>query len=548
MSGVSVAVLCPNGRRQTVKCTPNTTILQVIEEVCKKQGLNAGDYDIKHHNKVLDTTTTFRFSGLPNNAQLELAAALKQRAEGNVTLAVNLEDGSRVTGGRLKRCNSPRVTCRFAGTFTPNATLMQVLNTVCPARALPDTHPVVVYTRREIYGRELENCTLRSLGLMGGRAMIRVLNRDPDLLREQANVSAPLPAKPAEEKPYIRKFQPVETQPEQTLPEGSATAHDYGQGQTLGGSEGMFPHSSTQEPKREKTQKKPPVDYLKLARERLKSPEGASGALNRDLGGMEVDAQTSIEQQKGIEEEFLFCGERHGMVFSLESAQAVPSEDLPDDFFALTIDDAKRILRDVKLSRHALENQELKTSRLRGLDEAKKQLRSLNKYKKAIIRVQFPNRTVVQGIFKPTETVQDVVEFVRSYLEDQTVDFYVYSTPPKCVLDNQSSLLEIGCVPGALLYFGADGKATGEFLKAELLSRFTTNSAASLAAARIRQENTRQLDYQQQQDDEILMETDDLPVNCGAGTSRDGEEAADPVPDRKLVSNAADYPRWFKPM
>lgn len=68
------------------------------------------------------------------------------------------------------------------------------------------------------------------------------------------------------------------------------------------------------------------------------------------------------------------------MVFSLESAQAVPSEDLPDDFFALTVDDAKRILRDVKLSRHALENQELKTARLRGLDEAKKQLRSLNKY------------------------------------------------------------------------------------------------------------------------------------------------------------------------
>lgn len=62
-----------------------------------------------------------------------------------------------------------------------------------------------------------------------------------------------------------------------------------------------------------------------------------------------------------------------------------------------------------------------------------------------------------------------------------------------------------------------------------------------------RQENTRKVDYQQQ-DDEILMETDDLPVNCGAGTSRDDEEAADPVPDRKLVSNAADYPRWFKPM
>lgn len=134
--------------------------------------------------------------------------------------------------------------------------------------------------------------------------MIRVLNRDPELLREQANVSAPLPSKPAEEKPYIRKFQPVESHPDQNLPEGSATTHEYGQGQKLGVSEeeGMLPKdNSPQEPKLAKTHKRPPVDYLKLARERLKSPEKTS---KRE--GMEVDAQPAMEQQKSIEEEFLF--------------------------------------------------------------------------------------------------------------------------------------------------------------------------------------------------------------------------------------------------
>lgn len=68
------------------------------------------------------------------------------------------------------------------------------------------------------------------------------------------------------------------------------------------------------------------------------------------------------------------------MVFSLESAQSVPSEDLPDDFFELTIDDAKKILRDVKRSRHEMDNQMLKTSQLRNLEESKKQLRQLNRY------------------------------------------------------------------------------------------------------------------------------------------------------------------------
>lgn len=67
------------------------------------------------------------------------------------------------------------------------------------------------------------------------------------------------------------------------------------------------------------------------------------------------------------------------MIFSQESAQSVPTEDLPDDFFELTIDDAKRILRDVKQKRQELENQVLRTSQLRQLEESKKQLRQLNR-------------------------------------------------------------------------------------------------------------------------------------------------------------------------
>nr|XP_008190607.1 PREDICTED: tether containing UBX domain for GLUT4 [Tribolium castaneum] len=88
MSCSTVSVLAPNGRRQTVKCTANTTIMQIIEEVCRKQGFKPEDYDIKHHNKVLDTTISFRFSGLPNNAQLELATATKARTDSEVILGL----------------------------------------------------------------------------------------------------------------------------------------------------------------------------------------------------------------------------------------------------------------------------------------------------------------------------------------------------------------------------------------------------------------------------------------------------------------------------
>ncbi|XP_066250223.1 tether containing UBX domain for GLUT4 [Euwallacea similis] len=519
MSGTSVVVLAPNGRRQTVKCTPNTTILQIIEEVCRKQGLNPIEYDVKHHSKVLDTTHSFRFSGLPNNACLELMAAKKNREEGDVALAVNLENGSRITD-----------------VFSPNTTLLSVLNKVCPENAAPDRNPVVIYTRREIYGQELEICTLRSLGLVGGRAMIRVLNRNPELLKQQANVSAPLPSKPIEEKPFVRKFQPIEpeqspgtnNQPGKCSVEPEPLKHDYGIGHSM--------IDSNIKP--QKNIKNPGSDLLKMAREKRKSSENSPE--NSEMSKKKL-VQTEPVEKWSIEEEFVFCGERNGMVFSLESAHSVPSEDLPDEFFELTIDDAKKILRDIKRMRYDFENRMLKTSHLRELEESKKQLRALNKYKRTIIRVQFPDRTVVQGTFKPTETVWDVLVFIRGYLEDQNLDFYLYSTPPKSVLCQDSKLIEIGCVPGALLYFGADTKQRDGFLKKELQDKFTSNSIASLAAARIRHDNTRKIE---ENDEEVYMDTSstvDNSVNYAASTSNNTTE-------RKVISDSANYPKWFKPL
>lgn len=113
------------------------------------------------------------------------------------------------------------------------------------------------------------------------------------------------------------------------------------------------------------------------------------------------------------------------MVFSLETSQAVPSEDLPDEFFDLTINDAKKLLKDIKRTRFEMENGKLLTSNLRNLEESKKQLRALNRYKRAIIRVQFPDRTVLQGTFIPTDTVGTVMHFISEYLEDRNIDFYV---------------------------------------------------------------------------------------------------------------------------
>lgn len=160
-----------------------------MEEVCRKQNLKAEDFDLKHHNKILDTSAIFRFSGLPNNAQLELAPVTKVRLESDIILAVNLENGNRLVEN-----------------FTPSQTLVGILEQLCPEYLSGEKSPVVIYMRQEIFGKKLETVTLRSLGITGGRAMIRVIDKAPENLKVQANVAVPLPHKPVEEKPYVRKI------------------------------------------------------------------------------------------------------------------------------------------------------------------------------------------------------------------------------------------------------------------------------------------------------------------------------------------------------
>lgn len=113
------------------------------------------------------------------------------------------------------------------------------------------------------------------------------------------------------------------------------------------------------------------------------------------------------------------------MLFSLETAESLPPEDIPDGFFELNITDAKRILSDIRRKQRDTENSPLMTAAMRKLEEAKHQLKQLNRYKQAIIRVLFPDRTILQGTFRPTETIQDVCDFTRKYLEEPKFRFYL---------------------------------------------------------------------------------------------------------------------------
>uniref|UniRef100_A0A3B4ASQ2 TUG ubiquitin-like domain-containing protein n=1 Tax=Periophthalmus magnuspinnatus TaxID=409849 RepID=A0A3B4ASQ2_9GOBI len=91
--GTAVTVLTPNGRRQTVKVSPNTPLLQVT--CCQNdfKGFEKGCLGIRFQRTVLDLTLQWRFANLPNNAKLEMVPSTKKTT---VRIALQMEDGSRL--------------------------------------------------------------------------------------------------------------------------------------------------------------------------------------------------------------------------------------------------------------------------------------------------------------------------------------------------------------------------------------------------------------------------------------------------------------------
>lgn len=74
-------------------------------------------------------------------------------------------------------------------------------------------------------------------------------------------------------------------------------------------------------------------------------------------------------------------------------------------------------------NREMLEDAPLVTSALRQLDEEQRALNQLNKYRQAIVRIQFPNQLVLQGIFSSKEKVKELYDFVRNFLQYPEKDF-----------------------------------------------------------------------------------------------------------------------------
>ncbi|XP_012245692.1 tether containing UBX domain for GLUT4 isoform X2 [Bombus impatiens] len=409
----NVIVLVPNGRRQNVGVTPNTTILQILEEVCQKHGYNVDSYDLKHFNHVLDPNAILRFTGLANNAQLEMVPCTKIRSVSNVTIGIQLENGE-----------------RLMSEFTSNVTLAEILKHVNFNEDLEKI--ILIYMHREISGVEaLKNTTLKSLGLVNGKAVLRLIQKRPQSI--DTNETSECITSTGKQTQKLEELKTCSQNEERKI-----MKREY--------ENNIIPSTSTD-------------NYT------------GNQILLQPCNKHETDDLNNIE----------FLGERNALVFDQTTIQRKFRDELPDDFYDLTVDDAKILLRDAKRYRKELEEAPLLTNIQRQSNQEKRILNQLNKYHYTIIRIQFPDQFVLQGLFQPMETVQAIKDFIKCYLIDANSDFIIFTTPPKRSLNPNSRLVNENLVPCAIVYYSGSSA-----LKLDVKEKFTDPKKVELQVANVR--------------------------------------------------------------
>lgn len=507
--------------------SPNTPLLQVLEDVCKKHGFNADDHGLKFQRTTVDLTLPWRFANLPNNAKLEMVTSTRKVtvADSQVRIALQREDGS-----------------RLQGSFSSGQSLWELL-THFPEISVSELSgseftPVCVYMRDEVSGEEaLKKATLKSLGLTGGNAIIRFLLKSSKAQEEedgrQATQTAVIPTKPVAKETTPRPSsqpEPAPGKPEVPItnsnPDNAVETHSHPEppppsatstlpvqqeevtnsqhavrpkvppverGMSAEDGEKPGPSGLNSHPSSSAAPSAPFVPFSGGG-QRLGGPGGgtagrslssssSSSALTaltaavespkakkaKSSHGSSSKRQTTANQQdEDMEqgEEFLEPVEREPLIYHLDSlAQRSDQENLPDEFFEVTVDDVRKRFAQLKSERKLLEEAPLMTKSLREVQMKEK----MERYPKVVLRVQFPDRHVLQGFFRPLETVAAVRQFVRSHLEDPQLSFYLFITPPKTILnDPTATLFQADLFPGALVYFGSDAK-TDFYMKRELL-------------------------------------------------------------------------------
>jgi tether containing UBX domain for GLUT4 len=486
----SLTVLCPNGRRQQVKVQANTKILDIIEEVSKKQGYVPEEYDLIHQKKRVDVTMTYRLSGIPNNAQLELKKNDVPRSYSEVILSLQMDDGTRLNTNSFK----PNITSLYDVLVLYSTQNEQVKSSIDQvAQKASEKQLICSYLNERVVGEfQLKNTTLKDLGLTSGRGIIRFESKQmseeqfkqlDDEFRIKLQKKQKLDEIYSKQKLLHQQEQMEEAaqiesiKGEQRLPSVSVEPMEK--------QENQYENSPKQSEKRIKLDLNEQSSLqvvsnssnraeLYTERSRVEVNEFANFKFPEETKGKDLNQVNELAEIEKISKEP--C-DRQGVLFNFddEAAKATREEtngELDDNFYDVTVQDLRLMLEDLKSKQN--EETPLMTRQMRELEQDKKAM----KYSKIAVRVQFKNRLGLQGLFRPKELISQLYKFVNESLSQENssddLDFYLFTSPPKTILHNKkATFFEQKLYPAALVYFKNKSDQVPKFRK-ELLDNFKT--------------------------------------------------------------------------
>lgn len=176
----------------------------------------------------------------------------------------------------------------------------------------------------------------------------------------------------------------------------------------------------------------------------------------------------------------------HGaIVFRLEDGASLQYDtDVGDDFFELSINEVKSRQKELQSEvKRLAEGEAIMTKEMREAQKEGQKLALINKYKTGVLRIQLPDRHIVQGEFPPSSTPTSILKWVAPLLaQPPDPKAYLYTAPPHHKLDGDCSLLDLGLYPAALIHYSTP-QTTHQHLT-DLVMDSLSNSAGAQQAAR----------------------------------------------------------------
>jgi tether containing UBX domain for GLUT4 len=423
-----VVVIATDLRRATIKVTPGTQLVDVLQEACKKLSLPSDKYllkyaeapcyipfmtrlmSVRNGKKQVDLSNTFRLSGLTGGAKLELV--LKSKTPSIVTVALQLPD--EISGS----IPNSRIIDKFPSDFTIWKIFRQFesgpssagRNLNITARGLPRTSGGAQSGSGQIYyatpvlnimGKELATFadfqkTLSQLGYNSGNVLVRLTFRPTDttLYTAMDEISQFFKDSEAEEEKLSAETKPqnmaevntevpmeavVEQQPSQyeTQEQPSKVASDEPQ--------------EAQEP---------PL----VAQETMAQKEEATAG-----GAMDVDIDDTSDPLRPV------------AVFSApeNSTPAAATDREPDSSYMPTVAHAQS---HQAILQRSSQNKRLKSDRELEEQAAAKESK-LAAVRDILVRVRFPDNTSADWKFGPESTGAELYKGVRGVMANPEYTF-----------------------------------------------------------------------------------------------------------------------------